>query len=97
MTTELKIAKHHRTTTRAVTHLYYSVELSPVEISPPGELGKVPAGCWCVSPVQLHSDLAHAGLQADGWWLPTFVWYRHFCSEMKTPLQKMLFYEESFT
>ena len=79
------------------TYLYNSVELGPVEISPPSELRKVPAGCRSVSPVELHSDLAHTSLHTYGGWLPTFVWYRHFLSEMKTALHKMLVYEESFT
>ena len=69
-------------------YLYNSVELGSVEISSPSELRKVPAGCRSMSPVELHSDLAHTSLHTHGGRLPTFVWYRHALSEMKTTLQK---------
>ena len=95
MTTKLKIAKNHHDHRDLYPrdlhpHLYYSVELGPVEVSSPGELSKVPARGWCVTPVEFYSDLAHAGVHTDSGRLPTFIWYRHFSSEMKTALQKML-------
>ena len=35
------------------------VKLGPVVVTPAGQLGEVPAGLWCVLPVQLNNDLAH--------------------------------------
>ena len=37
------------------------MELCPVVVSPPGELGKVPAGHWGVVPVELNDNVAHSG------------------------------------
>lgn len=61
----------------ASSHLYNSVEWNTVVITSLCKLNEVFACTRSVIPVQLEVDIAHAGLQADSFVLPS----RHFAKK----------------